>query len=73
MVHLTRRSLLTGGLLAGSLGFSGYAFGIEPAWRLIVTRYALVPPHWPPENMRSWDWPDRSGPRARCAGVASSQ
>jgi hypothetical protein len=46
---ITRRRLLTGlGVSAVSgLALSGYAFGIEPMWRLNVTRYAVTPPRWP--------------------------
>ena len=46
---LTRRGFirgLAGAVVAGS-AFAGYAFGIEPNWRLGVTRYRLLPPGWP--------------------------
>ena len=46
---LTRRGFIRGlaGALAAGSAFAGYAFGIEPHWRLVVTRYRLVPPGWP--------------------------
>lgn len=42
--------MLTGfaSLAAGGVGLAGYAFAIEPAWRLVVTRYRVTPPGWPP-------------------------
>lgn len=46
----TRRRVLTGVAAAGLLGLSGtgaYAFGVEPFWRLAVTRYAPALPGWP--------------------------
>lgn len=48
-MFFTRRRFITG-LGAGAataLGLAGYAFGIEPRYRLIVTRYRLSPPGWP--------------------------
>lgn len=45
----TRRRFITG-LGAGAataIGLAGYAFGIEPRYRLNVTRYRLSPPGWP--------------------------
>ncbi len=36
-----------GGFLATTMGFSGYAMGVEPLLRMNVTRYALTPPRWP--------------------------
>src|SRR5689334_18098141 len=44
-----RRFLKTLGVSgAGTLAFgSGYAFAVEPLWRLEVTRYAIAPPRWP--------------------------
>ena len=46
---ITRRDVLKG-LLAfstGTLSLGGYAFAVEPMWRLNVTRYGLTPPRWP--------------------------
>ena len=45
---VTRRAVLKGlaGFVAGSVGLTGYAFGIEPM-RTVVTRYRLTPPGWP--------------------------
>ncbi len=47
---LTRRGLLrgVGGIAASGLALAGYGFGFEPLWRLVVRRYALTPPGWPP-------------------------
>jgi len=43
-----RRALQTlAGWGAGVLGFSSYAFAIEPMWRLAVTRYKVTPRRWP--------------------------
>lgn len=46
---LTRRSLAIGlaSTIAGATGLAGYAFGIEPHFRLEVRRYRLSPPSWP--------------------------
>jgi predicted MPP superfamily phosphohydrolase len=46
---LTRRRVLTGfGAAATSaLALGGYAFAVEPMWRLSVTRYRVTPPRWP--------------------------
>lgn len=46
---ISRRSLLQllGVALFSSIGLSAYAFGIEPRYRLDVTRYRLRPPRWP--------------------------
>jgi predicted MPP superfamily phosphohydrolase len=46
---ITRRTFLRGiGVAVGSgIGLAGYAFGIEPRFRLSVTRYALTPASWP--------------------------
>ena len=46
---VTRRSILKGlaAFAAGGVGLAGYAFGIEPMWRLRVQRYAFTPPRWP--------------------------
>ena len=46
---LTRRNVITGlaGLAASGIGLAGYAFGIEPIWRLNVTRYRVRPSGWP--------------------------
>jgi predicted MPP superfamily phosphohydrolase len=45
----TRRRVLTGfGAAATStLALGGYAFAVEPMWRLDVTRYRVAPPRWP--------------------------
>lgn len=47
---ISRRRFLTslGALGASSLALAGYAFGIEPAYRLVLTHYRLTPPGWPP-------------------------
>lgn len=46
---ITRRRLLTGlGVTAAStMALGGYAFAVEPMWRLSVTRYAVAPQNWP--------------------------
>jgi len=46
---ITRRKLLAGlaGAAAGAVGLAGYAFGIEPQWRLSITRYRIKPANWP--------------------------
>ncbi len=46
---ITRRTFLRGlGASVGSgIALAGYAFGIEPLYRLSVTRYAITPPNWP--------------------------
>lgn len=46
---ISRRTFMQGlaALAVGSVGFAGYAFGIEPRFRLIVTRYRIDPPGWP--------------------------
>jgi hypothetical protein len=46
---VTRRALLKGlvALGAGGFAFAGYAFGVEPRWRLRVQRYNLAPHGWP--------------------------
>jgi hypothetical protein len=36
---------------AGGLGLAGYAFGVEPVYRLAVQSYRLTPPRWP-EGLR---------------------
>jgi len=48
---ITRRRLLTGLGVTTFAGLSvgGYAFGVEPHWRLDITRYAVSPPGWPPD------------------------
>jgi uncharacterized protein len=43
--RLFLKSLL--GSAAALVGSGAYAFGIEPAFRLRVQRYALIPPGWP--------------------------
>ncbi len=47
---ITRRSFLKVlGLGAlSSVALASYAFAIEPLWRLVVTRYRISPPGWPP-------------------------
>jgi predicted MPP superfamily phosphohydrolase len=48
---ISRRRFLTslGALGASGLALAGYAFGVEPTYRLIHTRYHLPePPNWPP-------------------------
>ena len=46
---ITRRTILKGVAALGlsGLGLGAYAFGIEPRFRLDVTRYRLTPPGWP--------------------------
>src|SRR5215470_5595915 len=45
---ISRRGFLTGAAgLIGAGAFALYGGGIEPAFRLVVTRYALTPPGWP--------------------------
>lgn len=46
---ITRRTFLRGiGVAVGTgLGLAGYAFGIEPLYRLSVTTYRLKPKMWP--------------------------
>lgn len=46
---LSRRTLLKSLVAAGLSGLSigAYAFGIEPRFRLDVTRYRINPPNWP--------------------------
>ena len=46
---ITRRKLLKGvlALAAGTAGLGGYAFAVEPMWRLKVARYRLQTPRWP--------------------------
>ncbi|MGE0701201.1 MAG: metallophosphoesterase [Hyphomicrobiaceae bacterium] len=45
----TRRTLLKGvaAVTLSSLSLGAYAFGIEPRFRLDVTRYRVTPPTWP--------------------------
>lgn len=47
--RLSRRFFLKSllGSAAALLGTGAYAFGLEPAFRLRVQSYALVPPNWP--------------------------
>ncbi len=47
-MSITRRRFISHSsiLAASTLGFGGYAFGLEPAWRLRVQRYAIKPPGW---------------------------
>jgi predicted MPP superfamily phosphohydrolase len=50
MSHWLSRRLFLKSLLgsaAALVGSGAYAFGIEPAFRLRVQRYALTPPSWP--------------------------
>ena len=51
---LTRRSFLklVGATAFVGLGFTSYAFGIEPRFRLAVTHYRLTPPGWPSGQRR---------------------
>ena len=46
---ISRRGFLKGAaaLIASGVGLAGYAFGIEPRFRLIVTRYRITPREWP--------------------------
>ncbi len=46
---ISRRGFITGlaSVAAAGIGLAGYAFGIEPIWRLGVARYRLSPPGWP--------------------------
>lgn len=46
---ISRRHVLTSiaALGTASLALGSYAFGIEPAYRLVLTRYHLTPPGWP--------------------------
>ena len=46
---ITRRVFFRGlgTLVLSGAGFAGYAFGIEPHYRLVVTRYAVLPRNWP--------------------------
>lgn len=46
---ITRRGLarVGAGVLLGGLAPAAYGFAVEPAWRLEVTRYRLLPPGWP--------------------------
>ena len=45
---ISRRALLKGlaTAAAGTFSLGGYAFAVEPMWRLSVTRYAFTPPRW---------------------------
>jgi predicted MPP superfamily phosphohydrolase len=46
---LTRRQFLlgAGASVASGLAFTGYAFGVEPMYRLDVAEYRLISPSWP--------------------------
>lgn len=46
---ISRRSVLQGlaGVVATGFTFAGYAFGVEPRFRLSVTRYRIQPIGWP--------------------------
>jgi predicted MPP superfamily phosphohydrolase len=46
---ITRRNFLTGlaAFVGSGFGLGGYAFGIEPLYRLSVTRYGVRPAGWP--------------------------
>ena len=46
---ITRRAFFKGlgALFVGGAGLAGYAFGIEPLYRLSVTRYPITPRNWP--------------------------
>lgn len=45
---ITRRGVMKGllGVTLAGLSFAGYAFGIEPAWRLRVQRWRVETPRW---------------------------
>lgn len=45
---ITRRRVIRGmaGMVLAGVASAGYGFGVEP-FRLVVTRYRLVPPGWP--------------------------
>ncbi len=45
----TRRNVLKGlgATVLSGVALAGYAFGIEPRYRLRTTHYALSPPKWP--------------------------
>lgn len=47
---MTRRGFLKwlGGLALSGAAMTGYAFAIEPGFRLRIQRYALTPPRWTP-------------------------
>jgi predicted MPP superfamily phosphohydrolase len=47
---ITRRTFLRGiGVTVGTgIGLAGYAFGVEPLYRLSVTTYRVTPRQWPP-------------------------
>lgn len=47
---MTRRGFLRwfGGLLVAGAALSGYAFAIEPGFRLRIKRHAFTPPNWTP-------------------------
>lgn len=49
MAMISRRLFLRSavGMTTASTSLAGYAFGVEPVWRLGVTRYAVTPPGWP--------------------------
>jgi uncharacterized protein len=46
---IARRRLLQSalGFIGGTFGVSGYALGVEPLLRLVVSRYRLTPAGWP--------------------------
>ena len=48
---LNRRQFVlgTGATLATGFGLGGYAFGVEPIFRLDVANYAITPAGWPPD------------------------
>lgn len=48
-MRITRRAFLQGGITAaaGTFGLGGYAFAVEPHFRLIVQRWDLPLPGWP--------------------------
>jgi hypothetical protein len=47
---MTRRGFLKwlGGLALSGAALTGYAFAIEPGFRLRIQRYAFTPPNWTP-------------------------
>ena len=49
MALINRRIFLkgAGGFAVSTAALGSYAFGIEPAWRLGVSSYAMTPPGWP--------------------------
>ena len=52
MPMITRRQFLTvlGGGMALGTGLGGYAFAVEPRFRLLVTEWSVATPKWPSER-----------------------